>query len=121
MDVEKELLALEEEMWRANREGDGAFYDRVLRDDALLVSRFGFAGKQEVVPGIQANRNPFIRSELSDQRVVVLTDTSAFISYRASYTALMEDGEHDFTVLATSIYVHDGEAWRSVLHQQTPL
>ncbi|MDF5757471.1 hypothetical protein [Spongiactinospora sp. TRM90649] len=44
----------------------------MLRDDALLVSRFGTAGKAQVVPLIQANRNPFVRAEPSAHRVVAL-------------------------------------------------
>jgi ketosteroid isomerase-like protein len=118
-DVEKTLLALEEEFWRANREGDADFYDRTLRDDALLVSRFGLAGKAQVVAGIGANRNPFVRTALSDQRVTVLSDTVAMVNYRAGYTALINGAEVDFTVLATSVYVREGDAWRSVLHQQS--
>lgn len=55
-------------MWRANREGDGAFYERTVRDDALLVSCYGVATKAEIVPGITKNENPYIRTDLSDQR-----------------------------------------------------
>jgi len=35
--------------------------------------------------------------------------------------ALVAGTEQDFTVLATSVYVRDGDAWRGVLHQQTPV
>lgn len=92
MDVEKDLLALEEGLWRANREGDGAFYDRVLRDDALVVSRYGVAGKADIVRIISENQNPFTRTDLSGQRVIPLTDASALITYRVDYTALVGGG-----------------------------
>ena len=119
MTVEQTLLELEEELWRANREGDGAFYNKILRDDVLLVSRFGVAPKQVIVNGIQANHNPFLRTELSDQRVRVLTDTTAMITYTANYTALINGTEQDFKVYATSVYVLEGGEWRSALHQQS--
>lgn len=120
-DLEKTLIELEEQMWRANREGDGAFYQRHLTDDALLISRYGVAGKAQVVPTIQANRNPFIRTALSDHRVMRLSDTSALVTYKVAYTALVDDREVDVTALATSVYVSDGDTWRGAFHQQTSL
>jgi hypothetical protein len=121
-DTEQTLLALEEEMWRANREGDSAFYDRMLRSDATLVSKYGVATKQEIVPLIQANRNPFIRTALSDQRVIEINAGSALITYRADYTALVEGvGEVDHSVLASSVYAREGDEWKSVFHQQSAL
>jgi uncharacterized protein (TIGR02246 family) len=118
---EKELLAAEEELWRANRAGDGAFYDTNLRDDALVVSKYGVAGKKEIVPVIQANRNPYVSTELSGQRVLAITDDSALVTYKADVTALVEGKEVSFAVLATSVYVKEGDRWRTVFHQQSAL
>jgi hypothetical protein len=121
MEYEKDLLAAEEEMWRANREGDGAFYEGHLRDDALLVSKYGVVSKQTVVPMIQANRNPYVKTVLSDQRVLPIADGSALVTYRADVTAATEGGEIEFSVLATSVYAREGDRWRGVFHQQTAL
>jgi len=119
---EKALLELEHEMWRADREGDGAFYDRMLRDDALLISRYGIADKARIVSMISENRNPFTRTDLSEMRVGFVSEDTAYVTYHCDYTAQMEkEGPRDFSVLATSVYVSDGDGWLSVLHQQTPL
>ena len=121
MSIEKTLLDLEAEMWRANREGDGAFYERVVRDDALLVSRYGVATKAEIVPGITKNENPYLRTDLSDQKVVRITADTALVTYKAAVTALINGSEEEFEVLATSVYARAGDEWQSVFHQQTPL
>src|SRR5437667_12880824 len=120
-DLAGELIELEERLWKANREGDGQFYADNLRDDALGVSRFGVVTKEQVVPLITVNRNPFVRSETSDHRVVQLTEDSAFITYKVSYTAALPDGEQDFTSLVTSVYTREGDRWLVVLNHQTAL
>jgi|RhiMetdeSRZDD1v2_1073273.scaffolds.fasta_scaffold3289716_1 uncharacterized protein (TIGR02246 family) len=121
MTLEQTILGLEDEMWRANREGDGGFYARCLTDDAIVVSRFGVMGKDQIVAGINANRNPFVRSEIHEPRVFALGDSAALITYRATYTALIDGAEQDFTSLSTSVYVLVDGQWRSKFHQQTPL
>jgi uncharacterized protein (TIGR02246 family) len=121
MGTEKTLLALEDEMWRANRAGDGAFYAHLLRDDALVVSRYGVAGKEQIVPVIDKNDNPYLRTDLSNQRVLRITDDSALVTYEAAVTALVNGAEVSFRVLATSVYAYDGQRWRGVFHQQTAL
>jgi hypothetical protein len=121
MDIEQTLLDLEDEMWRANREGDGAFYDRMVRDDGLVVSRYGVATKAEIVPVVTKNENPFIRTDLSDRKVLRITPDSALVTYKAAVTALIDGSEVEFQVLATSVYAREGDGWRSVFHQQTQL
>ena len=121
MSDEKILLDLEDRMWRANREGDGGFYAEVLRDDAMVVSRYGTATKDQIVPGISANRNPYLRTDLSDQQVIMVTADSALVTYRADVTALIEGAEQQFSVLATSVYARGDDGWRSVFHQQSAL
>lgn len=120
-EVEKELEELEEELWRANREGDGDFYARMLREDAVSVSQFGTAGKEQVVALIQHNRDPFIRSALSEPQVRVLSPDSALITYRVGFTARTEQGDIDHVALATTVYARENAGWRVALHQQTPL
>jgi uncharacterized protein (TIGR02246 family) len=121
MSVAETLTELEERMWRANREGDGAFYAGLVRDDALVVSRYGVMGKDQIVAGIQANRNPYVKTELSEFRVVELGEDSALITYRAQVVALVNGSETELSVYATSVYVREGDSWRNAFHQQSAL
>jgi ketosteroid isomerase-like protein len=119
MTIATELERLEQEMWRANREGDGGFYERVVRDDALVVSRHGVAGKADIVPIVTRNERPFVQTELTDLKVLQISGDSALVTYKATVTALVDDAEERSQVLATSVYAREGDQWRSVFHQQT--
>jgi hypothetical protein len=56
-------------------------------DNALLVSRLGgIAPKALVVLTIEANRNPFLRTTLSEQRVRILSATAVLANYRGPIT-----------------------------------
>ena len=118
MSTETDLLELEDELWRANREGDGGFYDRVLRDDAMLVSKWGVLDKAAVVPGISRNHNPYTKTEISDRKVLRISADSALVTYRVAVT-----NAEDFTfeALATTVYAREGDGWRGVFHQQSLL
>ena len=118
MSIEKTLLDLEDEMWRANREGDGSFYERVLRDDALVVSKWGVAPKAAILPGVSKNDNAYVKTELSDRKVLRITDDSALVTYKAEVTNA--EGV-TFEAFATSVYAREGDQWRSVFHQQSAL
>jgi uncharacterized protein (TIGR02246 family) len=118
---EMALLEREEQMWRANREGDGDFYEKNLREDALVVSKYGVIDKKTGIPVIRANRNPYTKTILSNQKVISLTEDSALVTYKCDITARTEAGEIEFSVLATSVYVREDGQWLITLHQQTAL
>ncbi|GAA1264137.1 nuclear transport factor 2 family protein [Saccharothrix xinjiangensis] len=119
--VMDELIGLEEELWRANREGDGAFYERSLRDDAVAVSQYGVMTKADAVATIGANRNPYLKTALSDVRVVGVGDGGAAVTYRVDVVALVGEREVGFSALATTVYAREGDGWLVALHQQSPL
>ncbi|MFD7652770.1 nuclear transport factor 2 family protein [Actinosynnema sp. NPDC059797] len=116
-----ELIRLEEELWRANREGDGAFYERSLRDDAVAVSQYGVMTKADAVSTIGANRNPYLKTELSGVRVLEVGADSAAVTYRVDVVALVEEREVEFSALVTTVCAREGDGWLVVLHQQSPL
>jgi hypothetical protein len=121
MTVTETLLGLEERMWQANREGDGAFYAELLRDDALVVSKYGVMTKAQGIPVIQANQNPYIKTVLSDQKVIELDENNALVTYRVDVTALVQGNEVELPSYATSVYTREGDQWCGVFHQQTAL
>jgi ketosteroid isomerase-like protein len=121
MTIAETLIDLENDMWRANREGDGAFYATALRDDALVVSKYGVMGKDRIVPTIEANRNPYVKTDLSDHRVVELDANNAIITYRADVVAEVQGKPVELPSYATSVYTREGAGWRIVFHQQTAL
>ncbi|GAB3433119.1 nuclear transport factor 2 family protein [Flindersiella endophytica] len=121
MKLAETLIELENDMWRANREGDGAFYATALRDDALVVSKYGVMGKDQIVPVIQANRNPYVKTDLSEHRVIELDANNAVLTYHAHVVAEVQGKEVELPSYATSVYTREGDGWRIVFHQQTAL
>lgn len=60
---------------------------------------------------------PWTSFELTDERVLPLTEESAVVAYRAT---ARREGD-DYTALFNSTYVREGNSWRLALHQQTPV
>src|SRR5215510_14345068 len=121
MSVTETLLALEDELWRANREGDGDFYEQYLRDDAIAVSKYGVLDKATAVPGIRANRNPYLKTDRTDERVIVVDVNTAIVTYRVDVTALVQGNELHLPSYASSVWNNSSGTWRIVFHQQTAL
>ncbi len=55
---------------------------------------------------------------LDETNLVGVTDTSATLVYRA--TGRRPDGSV-YRTYASSVYIRDGDTWKLVLHQQTPI
>jgi hypothetical protein len=121
MSVTETLLDLEDQLWRANREGDGAFYAHWLRDDAIAVSKYGILDKATAVPGIQANQNPYLKTDRTGERVIVVDENTAIVTYRVDVTALVQGNEMKLPSYASTVWNNSSGGWRVVFHQQTAL
>jgi hypothetical protein len=114
-----ELLDIEHEFWEANLAGDGATFDRLLRDDALGVSPWGVAGKSQAVASIDANENPYHVYEIAEPRVVELTDDSAVLTYKVHVEGTRGDAPFTIDFFATTVYVERGGTWLGAFNQFT--
>jgi ketosteroid isomerase-like protein len=121
MDLLGELLGLEEKMWAANRAGDAGYYAKALRDDSIVVSRYGVMDRAAIIQGIGENRVPYIGSTITEPRAIGLTPDSALITYRVHVEALRDGQPMAFDTLATSIYVREDGGWKNAFHQQSAL
>lgn len=120
--MSQQLSALEDQMWQANREGDATFYVERLRDDALVVSRYGVMDKQATVAVVRANQNPYLKTNRSNEQVIDIDGDNAVITYRVDVTALVQGREVPITSYATTAWHRDDTGdWRVALHQQTVL
>ncbi len=82
-----DLLDLERKLWDANVAGDGEFYAKILRDDAVVVSPWGTMTKEQAVPGITANHNPYTRYEITEPLELPLGRDGGLITYGSRCTA----------------------------------
>jgi hypothetical protein len=114
----QELTALEQEVWRALVAGDPASDERLLSDDFLGVYQAGYAGRGEHVE--QLADGPTVCSfELSEVRMLAISDLAALLVYRADYVRADEDGERE-AMYVSSLWCVRGGRWVNVFSQDTP-
>jgi hypothetical protein len=120
MSVTDDLIELERSAWKAlATSGEAAvdFYADVLADEVLMLLPGGLVidDRDRVVDSMRGAA--WESFELSDERVLELTEGSAVVAYRAT----ARRGGTDYTALFNSTYVRAGDSWRLALHQQTPI
>jgi hypothetical protein len=117
MDTEQ-LVDLEHKGWHALSDGLGAqFYDAFLADEAMMALPFGIIERDDCVQAIAA-APPWASYELSDMRVVVLSEESAIVVYNAK---AQREGHSEYRAVMSTTYVLREDEWLIAFHQQTPL
>jgi hypothetical protein len=113
-------LDLERAGWSALARGGpaaAAFYEEVLAAEVLMILP-GDLVIDDRRRAVTSMAGPGWDSyAMTDERVVVLDERCAAVSYRATASRSGDDYDARFT----STYVRDGDAWRLRLHQQTPV
>ena len=117
MDLE-ELITLETEVWQALVEGDAEADARLLADDFVGVYPTGFADRSDHVGQIAAG--PTVRSyELSEARMLGVSESAVMLSYRAVYARLGEATQQEAMYVSSLWCRRDGH-WVNVFSQDTP-
>ncbi|WP_062431363.1 nuclear transport factor 2 family protein [Herbidospora daliensis] len=114
-----DFIELSERAWRANREGDAAFYDGYLTDEPVAISPWGVETDRETILRTFAeNENPYTRTEQSGHRVVQLSPTSVVHTARVE----IDSARGTMVVYATTTMVLDASGdWRAAVFQITPV
>jgi hypothetical protein len=111
-----ELLAIEEDFWRAAGDRD-RYSARLAADTIHVFPGWGVAERNAVLAGV-ADASPWRRFEIEHPRVVRLGDDAAALVYTAHAERA---GERRYHAAITSIYRRRNGTWELVLHQQTQL
>ena len=114
------LMGLEIEVWRALVGGDAQTDARLLSEDFLGVYPSGFADRSEHVG--QLNDGPTVAAfELSEERMMVLADSMALLSYRAEFRRpQLPDASHPEVMYVSSLWCRRDGRWVNVFSQDTP-
>ena len=111
-ELANELLRIE----RALGGGSGDAYREHLTGDAVVVVPGAAIDREQTAFAIDATPG-WDEFEITNDRVVQLTDESALITYRWS----SRRGEETYEALMSSVYVKQPDgSWKLALHQQTP-
>ena len=114
-----DLLQLEIESWTAlTTEGAAApFYDDLLAKDVLMLLPGGTVIDDRATVVESMGGALWSSYQLSDERVIDLTDDSAVVAYRGT---AVRDG-NEYTALFNSTYIREDGDWHLAIHQQTPV
>jgi hypothetical protein len=117
----EELIGLEHQGWKSLCNSTGAdFYGKVMTEDGVMTLAHGFVlDRQHVIDSLN-KAPPWSGYEISQERLIPLSDTAAVLVYRG--TAWRgEDTEPEFQAWMTSAYVKRQGQWRLASYQQTPI
>jgi hypothetical protein len=119
MGLEKQLLDVEERLWR----NDAELYQHNLTDESLLVfPETGVITRGMAVDAIlaeNADDRRWAEVRFEAVRSLQLAEDVALLTYRV--TARWEHEESKNSALASSVYVKRDGLWKLAFHQQTPL
>ena len=123
------LIDLEKKCWQSMVDQDADTAIDMLSEPALMVSSHGAMKFDHDGYRRMAEQGPMVVTgyELSDMEVLMPSDSTAILTYRVRQTVAPRDaghasGQHATTqdMLDSSTWVRDGQAWRCVMHTETP-
>lgn len=116
----EELLDLEHRGWNSLCTGTGAdFYGQIMTADGVMVLAHGQVFDRQAVIDSLNQAPPWREYEISDERLIVLSDDYAILVYTGQ--ARRDDDEPAFTAIMSSVYARVDGSWRLALYQQTPV
>jgi ketosteroid isomerase-like protein len=111
-----ELMALGLRGWAALKDGKGAeFYGEMLADDAVVVVPGAVLDKQQALAS-WAGVAPWHWYDVVRREVMDLGDVAVLIYY----VTARRSPEPPYHAIVCSTYARRPEAWRLIVHQQTP-
>jgi hypothetical protein len=113
------LLDLERSGWSAlstSPEAATRFFSEVLAEHVLLLLPGGLVIDDRGRALESMSGAPWSSFDLTDERVLEVTEDSAVVAYRAAATRAGDE----YSALCASLYVRCGRDWRLAFHQQTP-
>ena len=121
MGAHDDLLALEDEGWKALSTGGdaaAAFYGRVLDDDVAFLLPGGLKVDDRAKAVEMMGGQPWDWYRIVDARVLPLGEGAAAVLYTAE---ARRGDEPVYSALMSSTYVRRDGGWRLAVHQQSPL
>jgi hypothetical protein len=109
------LLRLEQGFWLEGAE----FYREHLARKSMMVfpDPIGVMTRAQIIAGVQEGPR-WTRVSMEDARLLDIGNGCLVLTYKA--LARRERLEFSYSVLAGSVYVREGDAWKLAFHQHTP-
>jgi hypothetical protein len=111
------LLALETAVWQALVDGDADADRDLLADDFVGLYPTGYATREEHVAAI-VDRPSVRRFDLTEVRMLAVSDGAALLLYRAAYERV--GGREPEAMYVSSLWCRRGDRWLNMFSQDTP-
>ncbi|HEX8246865.1 MAG TPA: nuclear transport factor 2 family protein [Pyrinomonadaceae bacterium] len=116
-EIEREIRRLERELIEAVLRRDSAFLNRLLADEASIITPFGdLLGKDMMINFDEKLVNESI---VTDEIAVRIYDRTAVVTGRATIKSRYEDLDLSGRYRFTRVYLKQEEDWRIVAYQAT--
>lgn len=116
MESRRELLAIEETLWRAAGHRD-RYAEHLAADGIHVFPGLGLLDRESILDGVE-HAEPWRVFRIEDPRFIELDDGGAALVYRAHAERA---GGPTYAAAITSVYRRRDRTWELVVHQQTPL
>ncbi len=114
------LMAIDKGLWEAWSKKDTKPFEAALSDKYVGINREGRWDRAAYIQRIGDNKCEVKNLSQADPRTTKISDTISLLTYKASVEGACEERELPNTIWSTSIYVKDGEDWKSAFWMGTP-
>ena len=118
------LLDMEKKAQEAYTKADGAYFEGMLSDKAVMTMNGVPRGKADIVNSIKTAKCEGVTVSLGEPQVTKINDdTYAFTYKNDSKGKCTENGKTmDFVPMrASTVWVRNGEKWQAVWHNENPI
>lgn len=121
-DLTKQLVSIEKSLWKGWAEADAAPFRSHITANYVQIGDWGIvAGRDEIIENIASGACTVKSYELDDWQVHRLSNTTAILTYEAEQDAVCDGTPSAGEVMASSVYVMEGGAWKAGSYHETPV
>lgn len=121
------LLDMEKKAQEAYTKADGAYFEGMLSDKAVMtMGKGGPQGKAAIVEMIKGAKCEGTTVNLSEPQISKINDDTYAFTYKNASTGKCNDGKDGAMVdmkpmRASTVWVRNGEKWQAVWHNENPI
>jgi uncharacterized protein (TIGR02246 family) len=120
-DLKEDILAVENNAWKAFAKHDAKAYGDTMTDDAVMAPASGdiLTGKQKILADLSNNPCDVKNFDFADTKVRQLSPDVAILTYNLTQDVTCGGKRLAPKAFVTAIYVGKGGKWRSASYQET--
>lgn len=119
------LLALDKQATESYYKGDGAAFETILADKAVMSMGKDHMGKAAIIAMIKTAKCENAEVKLSEPQMSKINDDTYALTYKNDSTGKCSEGGSKMTEMkpmrASTVWVRNGEKWQAAWHSETAI